>query len=86
MAEAGLPDFVVEFWNGLFVPARTSAPVVQRLYAEIARAVAQPDVRERLAGLGVDAVSMRGEEYAKIIAFDIARWTAVARAANIKAD
>ena len=86
MAEAGVADFVVEFWNGLFVPARTPAQVVHRLYSGIARAVAQPDLRERLNGLGVDPAAMPGEEFARIIAADIARWTAVARAANIKAD
>lgn len=86
MAEAGVADFVVEFWNGLFVPARTPSQVVHRLYSGIARAVAQPDLRERLNGLGVDPAAMPGEEFARIIAADIARWTAVARAANIKAD
>ena len=86
MAEAGLPDFVVEFWNGFFVPVRTPAPIVHRLHAEIARVIALPDVRERLNGLGVDPSAMPGEAFAKIIAADIARWTAVARAANIKAD
>jgi tripartite-type tricarboxylate transporter receptor subunit TctC len=86
MAEAGLPDFVVAFWNGFFVPARTPAPIVHRLHAEIARVIALSDVRERLNGLGVDPAAMPGDAFAKIIAADIARWTAVARAANIKAD
>jgi len=86
MAEAGLPDFVVEFWNGFFVPVRTPAPIVLRLHAEVARVVALPDVRERLGGLGVDPSSMPGDEFARVIAADIARWTAVARTANIKAD
>jgi tripartite-type tricarboxylate transporter receptor subunit TctC len=86
MVEAGLPDFVVEFWNGFFVPVRTPAPIVHRLHAEIARVIALPDVRERLNGLGVDPSAMPGEAFAKIVAADIARWTAVARAANIKAD
>lgn len=86
MAEAGLPDFVVEFWNGFFVPVRTPAPIVHRLHAETARVTALPDVRERLNGLGVDPSALPGEEFAKIIAADIARWTAVAKAANIKAD
>ena len=86
MAEAGLPDFVVEFWNGFFVPARTPAPVVHRLHAEAARVIALPDVRERLNGLGVDPASMAGEAFARVIAADIARWTAVAQAANIRAD
>jgi tripartite-type tricarboxylate transporter receptor subunit TctC len=86
MAEAGVADFVVEFWNGLFVPARTPAQVVQRLHTEVSRAVALPEVRERLNGLGIDPAAMPGEQFAKIIAADIARWTAVARSANIKAD
>ena len=86
MAEAGLPDFVVEFWNGFFVPVRTPAPIVHKLHAEFSRVIALTDVRERLDGLGVDPSAMPGEEFARVIAADIARWTAVARAANIKAD
>ena len=86
MAEAGLPDFVVEFWNGFFVPVRTPTPIVRRLHAEVARVIALTDVRERLNGLGIDPTAMPGEEFAQVIAADIARWTAVARAANIKAE
>ena len=86
MAEAGVPDFVVEFWNGLFVPARTPPQVVHRLYTEVARTATLPDVRERLNALGIDPAATPGEEFAKIIAADIARWTAVAKAASIKAD
>jgi tripartite-type tricarboxylate transporter receptor subunit TctC len=86
MAEAGLPDFVVEFWNGFFVPVRTPAPIVRRLHEEIARVIALPEVRERLNGLGVDPSGMPGDALAEIVASDIARWTAVARAANIKAE
>jgi tripartite-type tricarboxylate transporter receptor subunit TctC len=86
MAEAGVPDCVVEFWNGFFAPAGTPKPIVDRLHAEVARMIALPDVRERLNGLGVDPSAMPGEAFAKIIAADIARWTAVAKAADIKAD
>ena len=86
MAEVGLPDIVTNSWIGLFVPAGTPAPIVRRLHEEIARVVALPDVRERLDGVGVDPSGMPGEEFAKVVAADIARWTAVARAANIKAD
>ncbi len=86
MAEAGLPDFVVEFWNGFFVPVRTPAPIVHKLHAEVARVIALTDVRERLNALGVDPSAMPGEEFARVIAADIARWSAVARAANIKAE
>jgi tripartite-type tricarboxylate transporter receptor subunit TctC len=86
MAEAGLPDFVVEPWNGFFVPVGTPPPIVHKLYAEVARVIALPDVRDRLEALGIDPTGMPGEAFAKVIATDIARWTAVARTANIKAD
>jgi tripartite-type tricarboxylate transporter receptor subunit TctC len=45
-----------------------------------------PDVRERFAALGVDPVGGTPEEFARVIAADTAKWTAVAKAANIKAD
>ncbi|HWD22806.1 MAG TPA: tripartite tricarboxylate transporter substrate binding protein [Burkholderiales bacterium] len=86
MGEAGLPRFVVEFWNGLFVPVGTPAATVRTLHEQVARVLGLPAVRERLEALGVDATGVPGERFAKIIAEDIARWTAVARAANIKAN
>ena len=86
MPEAGLPNIVIEIWSGLFVPAATPSPIVRRLQEEVERIVALPDVRERLDGLGTDPSGMPGREFAKIVAADIARWTAVARTANIKAD
>ncbi len=86
MAEAGIADMAFSVWMGLFAPARTPAPVVHRLREEIVRVLALSDVRERFAALGIDASGMPGEEFAKIIAADIARWTTVARTAGIKAD
>ena len=86
MAEAGVPDMEIRLWTGFVAPAKTPAPVVARLHEEIVRVLALPDVRERLAGLGVDPGATTPDEYARIIAADIARWTAVAKAANIKAD
>ena len=86
MPEAGLPQMVTDVWVGLFVPAGTAAPIVRRLYQEIVRVVALPDVRERFDGIGTDPSGMPGEEFAKIVAADIARWTEVARTANIKAN
>ena len=86
LVEAGFPEIVSDLWTGLFVPAKTPAPIVLRLNEEVARVVALPDVRERLDGIGIDPSGMPGEAFAKIVAADIARWTAVARTANIKAD
>lgn len=86
MAEAGLPGFAFEVWVGLFVPARTPAAIVRRLHDETVRALAAPDVRERLEGLGFEPSGIGGDEFAQFLATDIARLTAVARTASIKAD
>jgi tripartite-type tricarboxylate transporter receptor subunit TctC len=86
MAEAGVPDVEVGLWMGIFVPAATPAPIVKRLNEEVVRAVRLPDVRERLVALGVDPAGSSSEELARVLARDIERWTAVAKAANIKSD
>ena len=86
MAEAGVPDVEVGLWMGIFVPAATPAPIVKRLNDEVVRAVRLPDVRERLIALGVDPAGSSPEELARVLARDIERWTAVAKAANIKSD
>jgi tripartite-type tricarboxylate transporter receptor subunit TctC len=86
MAEAGIPDIEVVLWSGLLAPAGTHAAVVRRLQDEVARVVRLPEIRERLAGLAIDPAGNSAEEFARIIAADIAKWTAVAKAANIKAD
>jgi tripartite-type tricarboxylate transporter receptor subunit TctC len=86
MAEAGVADVEVELWTAFFVPAGTPAPIVKRLNEEVARIVRQPDTRERLNGLGVDPVGGTPEELARVVARDIERWSAVAKAANIRSD
>jgi tripartite-type tricarboxylate transporter receptor subunit TctC len=83
MAESGI-DVDVRLWSGLFAPAATPPAVVRKLEDAMIRIIALPDVRERLRQLGVDPVGNRSEEFGALIATDIARWTAVAQAANIK--
>ena len=86
MIEAGIPDIDIVIWTGFLVPAGTPAAIVKRLQDEVARVVRLPEIRERLGAMGVDPVGNTSEEFGRIIAADIAKWTAVARAANIKAD
>ena len=86
MAEAGFPDIEVMLWTGFFAPAGTPAAVVKRLQDEVARVVRLPDIRERLNGMGVNPAGNTSEEFRSIVAADIAKWTAVAKAANIRAD
>ena len=86
MAEAGIPDIEIVLWSGLLAPAGTPAAIVKRLQDEVARVVRLPEIRDRLAGMVIDPVGNTSDEFARIIAADIAKWTAVAKAANIKAD
>jgi tripartite-type tricarboxylate transporter receptor subunit TctC len=84
--EAGLADFQVDPWYGLMAPAATPAPVVARLNQLTVAALAEPAVQERLAGLGAQVIANSPTEFAAMLAADLARYAAAARAGNITAD
>ena len=86
MAEAGVPDMEVPVWTALFVPAKTPAAIVARLQREVARVVQTAEVKERFAAMGLDPVGGSSEDLGRRVASDIEKWTAVARAANLKND
>jgi tripartite-type tricarboxylate transporter receptor subunit TctC len=83
LKEAGA-DVEAVLWSGIFVPKGTPPAIVKKLEGEFTRIAKQPDVIARLKPLGIDTVGNSSEEFAKILAADIARWGAVAKAANIK--
>ncbi len=85
MAEAGFPDLEFQFWGGLLAPAGTPQAVVKKLEGEIQRIVALPEVRDRMTAINVTPAGSTSDEFAKLIAADIARWRTVAKASNIKA-
>jgi tripartite-type tricarboxylate transporter receptor subunit TctC len=74
MIEAGLPGYEAEIWYGLLVPARTPRSVVARLNEEVNAILAQPEVREVLATLGVEATGSTPEAFAARIRADIIKW------------
>ena len=84
--EAGLDGFVAMSWVGIFAPAKTPRPIVEKLQREIAAALATPAVRERYAVLGIDPVGNTPEQFAEQVKADLAHWGEVVRTANIKAD
>jgi tripartite-type tricarboxylate transporter receptor subunit TctC len=86
MAEAGVPDMEVPVWTAFFAPAKTPPAIVARLQKEVARVVQTPEVKERFAAMGLDPVGGSSEELAKVVARDLAKYTAVAKSANIKND
>jgi tripartite-type tricarboxylate transporter receptor subunit TctC len=84
LAEAGVPDQESEFIQAVLVPTGTPKEIVDKLYREIARVVALPDVKERLLAIGYTPVANTPEEFAAQIKTDVARWAKVIRDAGIK--
>ena len=86
MAEAGYPDIEGENWFGVLAPAGTPKAIVAQLHREIAKIVAQPDSKERLAASGLEPVVNTPDELAAQIKSELAKWATIIRAAGIKAE
>jgi len=74
MAEAGYPDTQGDQWVGVLAPAGTPKDIIAVLNREIAKALASPDIKERLAAQGFTAVASSPEEFAALIRHDMDRW------------
>ena len=86
IAESGFPGFEATAWYGVLAAARTPKPIVNRLHDEIVRALALPDVKERLNNVGFELVGGTPDEFAVFIKSEIAKWTRVVRDAHISAE
>jgi len=86
MAEAGIADMEVIIWTGFHAPARTPTRAIGKFRDVVVRVLGLPEIRERMAAMAIDPSGNTPEEYRRIIAADLAKWTAVAKAANIRAD
>jgi tripartite-type tricarboxylate transporter receptor subunit TctC len=86
MAEAGQKDFVVEQWQAVYLPARTPADIVQRLNAEVNKALREPGVVELSQKLGITLVGGKPQQLAQRQAQDSAMWGKVIREGNIKGE
>jgi tripartite-type tricarboxylate transporter receptor subunit TctC len=84
LGEAGLPDQEADTLQAVLVPAATPQPVVDLLFHEIKAIVAQPDIRDRFAALGLDPVASTPDAFAAQIRREIAKWGKVIRDANIR--
>ena len=82
--EAGLDGFVVDSWVGVLAPAKTPRPAIDKLQRETAAVLAEPEMRERYAVLGIEPVGNTPEEFAAQIRADLARWEKVVKQANIR--
>jgi tripartite-type tricarboxylate transporter receptor subunit TctC len=83
IAEAALPGFEAIEWNGVVVPAGTPPAIISRLNQAIVKALAIPDVKERVIGLGADPVGSSPEEFAAFIKKELATWSKVIKEVGI---
>ena len=84
VAEAGVPGYEASTWFSIMAPAGTPAEAVNRLNGEVNAILQLPDVRERLDTLGAEPMGGTAADVAALIRTDLAKWSEVVRAANIK--
>jgi tripartite-type tricarboxylate transporter receptor subunit TctC len=84
IAESGYPGFEMVSWHSILAPAKTPQPIITRLHAELVKVLAQPDVKERFASMGLDTVGSTPQALAQHIRSETARFAKVIAAAGIK--
>ena len=84
IAESGLPGFDYNLWVGLFAPAGTPADVIEKIARDVGRAIATPEVTERLTALGAEAMPMTPADFTRFVGMEIDESGKVIKAANIK--
>lgn len=84
VAEAGVPGYAIVDWVGILAPAATPGAIVTALEAEVGRALADPETRERFALQDLEPAPTTGEEFGAFIAAEQKKWGEVARRANIR--
>ena len=85
IAESGLPGFDYNLWIGMYAPAGTPTEIVDKINADVARAVATPEVKERLAALGAESMQMTPAEFHNFMREQMEDGAKVVKAAGIKA-
>jgi tripartite-type tricarboxylate transporter receptor subunit TctC len=83
-ADAGMKGYEWNAWSGLLAPAKTPRTIVSKLHREVARAMEQPDVNQRMAAIGAATAPMTPAQFEKLIAEQIQLTTSLARRAGIK--
>jgi tripartite-type tricarboxylate transporter receptor subunit TctC len=86
VSESGVPGYDANAWFGVFAPAGTPQPVVNRLSAEIVKIVKLSDVRERFLSLGAEPVGSSAEEFASFFRNEVAKWGKVVRESGARVD
>jgi len=86
VAESGVPGFEVTTWTGVSAPAKTPRAIIDKLNADIIRALNSPDLRTQLTAQGADPTGSTSEQYTAFMQNEIVKWGKVIKAAGIKGD
>jgi len=86
MAEAGIPGYEVTTWFGVMAPQGTPPRIVGKLHAVFTQALAEPDVRERVANQGFAIAGSSPREFAAFVNAELAKWAAVVKSSGAKVD
>ncbi len=86
LAEAGVPGYDATSWNGIFAPAKTPRPIINKIHAAAVKALNSPDVREKLVAAGSDPIGSTPEEFLAYVKLEIARWGKVIKENNIRSE
>jgi tripartite-type tricarboxylate transporter receptor subunit TctC len=84
VAESGFPKYNVLTWNGLMAPAGTPQPIIDKIAAEIGKAVKDPKWAARLSEFGVDPLGNTPAEYKAMLADDVVLWSQAVDVAGVK--
>jgi tripartite-type tricarboxylate transporter receptor subunit TctC len=86
MQEAGVPDFNVDSWYAMFVPAKTPRPIIDKLNKALNVIVAEPAIREKLLQQGAEGVGGTPEALAKVVDSELVRWAKLVKDAKIHSE
>jgi tripartite-type tricarboxylate transporter receptor subunit TctC len=85
-AEMGLPDYVVSTWYGIWGVKGTPKDILDRMHAEVVKALATPELKEIWAGQGSDTSTMTPEQFSRFVSAEVKRWAEVTKASGAKLD
>jgi tripartite-type tricarboxylate transporter receptor subunit TctC len=86
VAESGVPEFVVQNWQGILAPRKTPAPILQKLHQEVVKTVALPGMGETMLAQGLEGATSTPAEFADLIRKELEKYRKVVAAAGIKID
>ena len=86
VAESGYPGFAAESWFGLSAPAKTPPPVIQRLNQATVKALASPDIRQKLESVGFVVVGDDPKAFSAFVQSEITKWGAAAKVSGARMD